>query len=66
MVANFMKGIRLSYQKIYRKSQISFSLSFFNQNFTKNHEIFQAEFETRGPFVVLLSSKMLAYDVFCA
>ena len=60
LVATFMKDNRLSFQKIYRKSQISFSffdqiaieVECFLQNFTKNHEICEAFFETLGPSVV--------------
>jgi hypothetical protein len=50
MVATVMKDNRLSFQKIYRKSPISFS--FFEkiaievecilQNFKKNHKIYEA------------------------
>jgi hypothetical protein len=50
MVATRMKDNRLSFQKIYRKSQISFSyfdeiaieVQCFLQNFTKNHVIYEA------------------------
>jgi hypothetical protein len=66
-----MKDNRLSFQEIYRKSQISFSffekiaieIECFLQNLTKNHEIYNAYFETLGPSVVLCSSNMLANDV---
>jgi hypothetical protein len=47
---NYIKDNRLSFQKIYRKSQISLSfikkiaieIECFLQNFTKNHEICEA------------------------
>jgi hypothetical protein len=50
MVATPMKDNRLSFQKIYRKIQISFSfferiaieIEYFLQNLTKNHEICEA------------------------
>jgi hypothetical protein len=50
MVASVVKDNRLSFQKIYRKSQMSYSffvkiaieVECFLQNFTKNHEIYEA------------------------
>ena len=63
-----MKDNRFSFQKIYRKSQISYSffekiaieVECFLQNLTKNHETCKAYFETLGPSVVLWSSEILA------
>jgi hypothetical protein len=50
MVATVVKNNRLSFQKIYRKSQISFSFfeknaiefEYLLQNLTKNHEFGEA------------------------
>jgi hypothetical protein len=74
MIAALMKDNRLSFQKIYRKSQISlyffektaFANEHFLQNLTISHENCEAKFETLGPSVVTWSSKMLANDVYSA
>ena len=50
IIATLMKDNRLSFQKIYRKIQISYSffekiaieVECFLQKFTKNHEIYEA------------------------